>query len=87
MFKNYLKIALRNLIKHKRYSLINILGLGIGLACFILIMLWVQYELSFDRFHKNCDDIYIVIRHDHEKPDAATSRLLASALKADLRRL
>ncbi|MEJ2614183.1 MAG: ABC transporter permease [Ignavibacteriaceae bacterium] len=84
MFKNYLKIAFRNLIKHKRYSLINILGLGIGLACFILIMLWVQDELSYDRFHKNSDNIYVVIRHDHEKSDAATSRLLASALKTAL---
>jgi putative ABC transport system permease protein len=84
MFKNYVKIAFRNLIKHKRYTLINILGLGIGLACFILIMLWVQDELSYDRFHKNCDDIYIIIRNNFDKSDASTSRLLASALKTDL---
>jgi len=84
MFKNYIKIAIRNLTKHKRYSLINILGLSIGMACFILIMLWVQDELSYDRFHENSDDIYIIIRNDHKKSDAATSRLLASALKTDL---
>ena len=84
MFKNYIKIALRNLTKHKRYSLINILGLGIGLACFILIMLWVQDELSYDRFHKNSNDIYLIIRNSYEKSDASTSRLLSSALKTNL---
>jgi putative ABC transport system permease protein len=58
MFKNYLKIALRNLIKHKMYSLINVCGLATGLACTILILLWVRDELSFDRLHENATDIY-----------------------------
>ena len=57
---NYLKVALRNLVKHRLYSFINIGGLAIGLACAILISLWVRDELSFDRFHKYADSIYRV---------------------------
>lgn len=60
MFKNYLKVALRNIKKHWGYSVINISGLVIGMACAILILLWVQDELNFDKFHKNIDDLYIV---------------------------
>jgi putative ABC transport system permease protein len=84
MFKSYLKIAFRNLLKYKKYSFINILGLAIGLACFVLIMLWVQDELSYDRFHKNADNIYIVLRNDTKKLDASTSRLLAASIKNEL---
>jgi putative ABC transport system permease protein len=58
MLANYLKIAIRNILRHKVYSLINIAGLSVGMACTILILLWVQYELSFDRFHENADRIY-----------------------------
>ena len=57
MIKNYLKVTIRNLFKHKTYSLINILGLSVGLACTILILLWVQDELSVDRYHKKGDRI------------------------------
>jgi putative ABC transport system permease protein len=84
MFKNYLKIALRNLIKYKKFSIINILGLAIGLACFILIMLWVQDELSYDRFHKNADHIYLVLRSDIGITSGVTSKMLAPALKDEL---
>jgi len=62
MFKNYLKIAFRNIRKHKGFSVINIAGLAIGMTCFILIMLYVQYELSFDKFHENYNRIFRVIR-------------------------
>jgi putative ABC transport system permease protein len=58
MFKNHIKLALRNLYKDKAFSFINLSGLAIGLACFILIMVWVQDELSFDRFHKSADRLY-----------------------------
>ena len=58
MLKNYFKIALRNIIRHKAYSAINIAGLAIGMATSILILLWVQNELSFDRFHKKANEIY-----------------------------
>ena len=60
MIKNYLKIALRTIKNHKGYSFINITGLAIGIACCILILLWVNEELSYDGFHKNADSIYRV---------------------------
>jgi putative ABC transport system permease protein len=58
MLKNYFKVAWRNIIRHKGYSFINIFGLAAGIACCILIMVWVQNELSFDRFHGKSDRIY-----------------------------
>jgi len=63
MFKNYLKIALRIIKRRKGYSIINIAGLSVGMACFILIMLYVRYELSYDDFHENKDRIFRVITH------------------------
>ncbi len=61
MLKNYFKVALRNLSKHKAYSLINLLGLAIGLSCCILIALYIIDELNFDRFHANWRRIYRVV--------------------------
>ena len=61
MFRSYLKVALRALIRQKGYSFINILGLTIGMACFILIGLWVKDELSFDRFHEKKDRIFRLV--------------------------
>jgi len=61
MFKNYLKLVLRSMNKHKGYSFINIAGLAVGLACFILISLWINFEISYDRFHENSDDLYQII--------------------------
>jgi putative ABC transport system permease protein len=61
MFKNYFKTALRNLSRNKIYSFINIAGLSLGLACAMLIMLYVKDEVSFDRFHKNVNNIYRVV--------------------------
>jgi len=58
MLKNYLKLAIRNIIKHKGYSLINILGLSVSMVCFMLIMLFVRHELSIDRHHENSERIY-----------------------------
>jgi len=60
MLKNYLKVALRSFFKHKGYSFINVTGLATGIACCILILLWVQNELSFDKFHENADNLYLV---------------------------
>lgn len=60
MFKNYLKSALRNLWRFKGHSAINILGLAIGMACLILIMLYVKSELSYDRFHQYREQIYLM---------------------------
>jgi putative ABC transport system permease protein len=58
MFSNYFKIALRNLKKHKGYSFINIAGLAVGIACCIFILLYVQFELSYDSYHKDKDRIF-----------------------------
>ncbi len=66
MVLNYLKVALRNIRKHKTYSVINITGLAAGLACAILIFLWVQHELSYDRFHTNAGRIgRVLLKPDH----------------------
>jgi putative ABC transport system permease protein len=61
MFKSYLKIVLRNLRRHKGYAFINIAGLAMGLACCVLILLWVQDELSFDAYHQNAERIYRLV--------------------------
>ena len=61
MFLNYLKIVIRNMKKHKGYSFINIAGLAVGLACFILISLWINFEISYDKFHENSEDLYQII--------------------------
>jgi len=60
MFNNYLKIAIRTLVRYKAYTFINIFGLAIGISCCLLIVLFVQNEFRYDRFHKNLDDIYRV---------------------------
>jgi putative ABC transport system permease protein len=60
MLQNYLKIALRNIKKHKGYTFLNIAGLAIGMAASILILLFVFHEMSYDRFHENADHIYRV---------------------------
>ncbi len=64
MFSNYLKIAFRSLLKSKSTSVINILGLSIGMACGVIIFLFVQHELSYDRFHAKSDDIFRVLTID-----------------------
>jgi len=60
MFKNYLKSAFRNITRNKFYSFLNILGLAIGIAAFIFIFLYIQDELSFDRYHESSSNIYRV---------------------------
>ncbi len=67
MLKSYLKVALRNLWKHKGYSFINVAGLAVGLACALFILLWVQDETSFDRFHAKAKSIY---RVEQDQPTA-----------------
>ncbi|UII22164.1 ABC transporter permease [Fulvivirga ligni] len=63
MFKNHLKIALRNLAKYRFYSVVNILGLSVGLACCLIIALFVSSELSYDSHHVNKDRIYRLSRY------------------------
>ncbi|MFX0052971.1 MAG: ABC transporter permease, partial [Candidatus Hermodarchaeota archaeon] len=89
MFKNYLVTALRNIRRQKGYSFLNIAGLAIGISCFILISLYVQNELSYDKYHKDSDRIYRVCSEHpfvyHGKNQSAiTPAPLAPALVADL---
>lgn len=69
MIKNYFKIAWRNILRHKGYSGINILGLAIGIAACLLILQYVSFELSYENFHTNKDRIYRVQqdRYDNGK--------------------
>ncbi len=64
MIKNYIKVAFRNMKMQKIYSFINMSGLAIGMACCILILLWVQDELSYDKFHHKGDRIYRIVCTD-----------------------
>ena len=89
MLRNYLKIAFRNLKKHKGFSFINIAGLAIGIACCLLILLLIRDELSFDRFHEHKDRIYrVVTQHPGQfymgkDSMAVTQAPLAPALMAE----
>ncbi len=88
MLKNYIKIAWRNLRKHKLYSVINIVGLSVGVACSLIIFLFVNHELSYDSFHKDSDQIYRTLRHgklgDNEFHFAFAPAPLANAMMAEI---
>lgn len=64
MFSNYLKVALRYLMRYKEYTAINILGLAVGITCCVLIMLFVRSEWSYDKFHSKSDRLYRVWQHE-----------------------
>jgi putative ABC transport system permease protein len=88
MFKNFFKIALRNLLKSRIYSFINIFGLAVGLTCFTLIYIFIKNELNYDTFHEKGDRIYRPVeiqRHPGvgEQHVAVTMGPLASALKEE----
>jgi ABC-type antimicrobial peptide transport system permease subunit len=87
MIKNYFKIAWRNLFKNKGFSIINIAGLAIGMGSAILILLWVQNELTYDKFHKNYDHVYQVMANrnfDRVFTDRSMVMPLASELEKSL---
>ncbi|MFH1853546.1 MAG: ABC transporter permease [Candidatus Neomarinimicrobiota bacterium] len=88
MFTNYLKIAFRNIIKHKGYSLLNILGLAIGMACAFLITLWVRDEISYNRFNENIDQLHMVYK-EHQMANGTsqnprTPYLLAQTIRDEI---
>jgi len=87
MLKNYFKTAFRSLIVNKGFSLINIIGLAIGMAAAILIMLFIYHELSYDKFHKDYDRIYRVAVNGRMSGDffevAVTPAPMANSLKQD----
>lgn len=80
MFNNYLKIALRNIRKHKAYAFYNIFGLALGMTCCLLITLSMVHELSYNRFHENVDHLYAVQWQDWR----TTAHPLAPAIKAEV---
>jgi putative ABC transport system permease protein len=88
MLKNYLKITLRTILRHKGFSFIKIFGLAIGMACCILILLFVRFELSFDHFHVNKDRICRVLSEldltQGTEIVPITALPLAPAIKNDL---
>lgn len=86
MLKNYILVALRMLVKHKLYSLINIFGLAVGMTVFILIALWVTDELSYDRFHDDVEHIYRIVgkgAYFEDGIDGAPAPL-ANAIRAEI---
>src|SRR5438093_8922694 len=80
MFKNYFKIAWRNLLRNKGFSVTNILGLTIGTTCVILILLWVQNELSYDKFHAKYKDIYEVMANRNFNDEILTDNVMVFPL-------
>jgi ABC-type antimicrobial peptide transport system permease subunit len=84
MIKNYFKTAWRNLFRNKGFSITNILGLAIGMACTIFILLWVHNELTYDRFQKNYDNIYQVIANRDFNNQVFTDRSMAMPLASAL---
>ena len=69
MLKNYFKITFRNIIRNKGYAAVNILGLAVGMASCVLILFYVQYELSFDNFHDKRDNIYRLILEEKDRKE------------------
>src|SRR5678816_1651351 len=65
MLRNYFKTAWRNLVRNKTFSLINIMGLALGLTCSLLIMLWLKNEYKVDAFHKNGSQLYSVFERQY----------------------
>ena len=87
MLKSYFRIAWRNLLKNKGYSTINIGGLAIGFACFLLIAIFISDELSFDTYHEKKDQIYRIVHHNSEEDPTDTwiwgNAPVGPALKSD----
>ena len=85
MFQNLLKISIRNIIKDKTYSIINILGLTIGITCSLFLMMYILHELSYDRYHKDADNIYRVISNIKEPDNAFTWAVVQTPFADELR--
>ncbi|MDH5707409.1 MAG: ABC transporter permease, partial [Candidatus Aminicenantes bacterium] len=81
MLKNYIKITWRNIRNNKIYSFINIMGLAVGMACCILILLWIQDELSFDKFHENYSALYRTIPELQDTKFSSNPLALAAVFK------
>jgi putative ABC transport system permease protein len=88
MFRNYLTVAIRNILKHKFFAAINILGLVIGMACCLLIFVYIKDELSYDKFHRDYENLYRVGLHGkvagQEIYTVNTSLPVAPTMKSDI---
>ena len=73
MIAHYLKIAWRNLLKYRMQSVVSILGLAVGLACFALSAFWIHYEMTYDTFHRDADRLYLVGVNDDSFGGASAS--------------
>lgn len=87
MFKNFFKIAFRNLLRNKAFSFINIAGLAVGMASAMLILLWIENEVSHDRFHEKIDRLYTMNNRDKFNGELwawnSTPKILGPTLKQD----
>src|ERR1700751_4327439 len=88
MIRNYLKIAWRNMIRDKQFTFLNLIGLATGLACALLIYLWVADELSFDKFFANGSQVYQLMElrnyPGHSGISDESSGLLSETVKAQM---
>lgn len=85
MFKNLVKIAFRNIVKDKTYSAINIFGLTIGITCSLFLLMYILDELSFDRYHKNAENVYRIVSNIKEPDNAFTWAVTQTPLAEELR--
>src|SRR5579862_4690226 len=87
MLANYFKIAWRNLTRRKTFSVVNIAGLAVGMASAILIFLWIDNEISHDRFHAKGDRIYLLFNRDKFNGQltaaSSTPKILGHAIKSE----
>src|SRR5947207_12798013 len=88
MFKNYFKTAIRNLWKNKTYSLLNILGLSVGITCAALIFLWVEDEMTYDHFQAKRENLYQILENQFYEGKtytfSATPGPLAQGMKDEM---
>lgn len=85
MFSNYFKLAWRNLLKNRLYSLLNITGLAVGLAAGALVLLWVSDELSYNKFHSNLSDIHAILQNQTRGGETFTFQSTPGPLSEALR--
>ncbi len=85
MFRNLLKIAFRNIVKDKTYTAINVFGLTIGITCSLFLLMYILDELSYDRYHKNSDNIYRVVSNIKEPDNTFTWAVAQIPLAEELR--
>ncbi len=85
MIRNYIIIALRNIFRYKTFSLVNITGLTLGIACALIILIWVNYEFSFDRYHKNLENLYFVYLEQDLISNKEISQYTSGPLAEDLK--